>query len=285
MRICTLLVATLGLIGSASADSPRYLPAAGTTVTYRLLLTLESGGAEHTYGQVYRLTTTANDGKIAENTLTPLALVARCPDADTSLTCQQLRNLPNSHRDGDLTTVPLPADISSELAKIGKLTLRNFLSIRQVFPLPGLQDTGEVAKPWIGATPLAIQTTAAECDDEALKPFFPFGAAPQLTVPCKMTIETSQSRLAPLKDGIHTQDMKYELTYGGRQRVVVPAGAYDVAVIKFKSASASAEGPVTEGEWSFADNLGFSVKYSAATRSPASPVVTRIVRELIKVGQ
>jgi hypothetical protein len=253
-------------------------------VTYRLLVTLDSGGSEHTYGQVYRLTTTANDGSIAENTLTPLALVARCLDGDTSLTCQQLRNLPNASRDGDLMIAPLPADISSELAKIGKLDFRDFLRFRQAFPIPGLQDTGEIAKPQIGRTPLAVQTTATECEDQALQPFFPLGATARLTVSCKTTIETSQSRLAPLKDGSHTQDVKLELSFAGHEHVAVPAGSYDVAVIKSKATAASGEGPATDGEWSFVEKLGFSAKHSTVTRSPSSPVATRTVRELIKVG-
>src|SRR5499427_2903835 len=100
MRTAVLIATIVALAGSAAADNPHYLPAAGTSVTFRLLVTVNSGGSERTMGQVYRLTTTASDGTIAENTLTPLALVARCPDADTSLTCQQLRNLPDSHRDG-----------------------------------------------------------------------------------------------------------------------------------------------------------------------------------------
>src|SRR5215813_14433377 len=105
MRTWMVLAAIVALTGSAAADNPHYLPATGTTVTFRLLVTVNSGGSERTMGQVYRVTTTASDGTIAENTLTPLALVWRCPEGDTSSICEQAQRLPNFRRDGELITV------------------------------------------------------------------------------------------------------------------------------------------------------------------------------------
>ena len=60
-------------------------------------------------------------------------------------------------------------------------------------------------------------------------------------------------------------------------------GAYEVAVVKFKSTADSGDGTVTEGEWAFVENLGFSAKFSSLTRFPKSTNTTRVVRELIKV--
>lgn len=283
MRIGLMLAAMLALIGSAAADSPRYLPAVGTTATFRLLVTTGAGGGEHTAGQIYRVTITANDGTTAEGTLTPLALVWHCPDGDTSITCKQAQNLTNTRREGDLITAPLPADISSELGKVGKMTLRDLLHVTQVYPLPGLEDVGETVKPQIGSAPLAIQTTALDCDETALGPFFPFGAAARATVACKLTVETSQSRLAAVKDARNTSDVTYELSFAGHEHIAVAAGTYEVAVIKFKNSPTSGEGAVTEGEWEFVENLGFSAKFSALTRPPKSTYTIRVVRELIKV--
>ena len=45
----------------------------------------------------------------------------------------------------------------------------------------------------------------------------------------------------------------------------------------------SGDGAVTEGEWDFVENLGFSAKFSSLTRFPKSTNTSRIVRELIKV--
>ena len=104
MRTAVVIAAIAGLAGSAAADNLHYLPATGTSVTFRLLVTVNSAGSERTTGQVYRLTTTASDGTIAENTLTPLALVWRCPEGDTSSTCEQAARLPNFRREGDLIT-------------------------------------------------------------------------------------------------------------------------------------------------------------------------------------
>jgi hypothetical protein len=283
MRTGLVIATIVGLACPAAAENPHYLPATGTTLTFRLLVTVNSGGSERTMGQVYRLTTTASDGTVAENTLTPLAVVWRCPEDDKSSTCEQARHLPDARRDGDLITVALPAEVSNALGKIGKLTVWDVFRFRQVFPFPGLQDTGEVSKPRIGDTPLVIQTTALDCDEAALKPFFPFGATARVTVPCKLTVETAQSRVSALKEGKSTSEVKYDLSFAGHEHVAVPAGSYEVAVIKFKSTPASGDGPVTEGEWEFAQNLGFSVKYSSLTHFPNSANTSRIVRELIKV--
>jgi hypothetical protein len=284
MRIGLMLAAMLASIGSAAAaDNPRYLPAVGTTATFRLLVTTNSGGNERTVGQVYRVAITANDGTTAEGTLTPLALVWHCPAADTSITCKQARYLPNVSREGDLLTAPLPADISGELGKVGKMTLRDLLHVTQVYPLPGLQDLGETEQPRIGSVPLAIQTTALDCDEAALRPFFPFGSAARISVVCKMTVEVSRSRLSAVKDATNTHDVTYELSFAGHEHIAVPAGAYEVAVIKFKSTADSADGAITEGDWEFAENLGLSAKYSSLTRFPKSTNTTRVVRELIKV--
>jgi hypothetical protein len=277
------LAALVGLGSPAAADNLHYLPAAGTSVTFRLLITVGSGSSERTAGNIYRVTTTASDGTVAENTLTPLALVWRCPDGDASIGCDQARKLPNPSREGDLITVQLPAEVSSALGKIGKLTVRDVFRFSQVFPIPGLLDASETAKPQIGTTPLVVQSTALDCDEAALKSFFPFGAIARLTVPCKFTAETSQSRVAGIKDGRTTSDLKYDLSFAGHEQVAVPAGSYEVAVIKFKSMPASGDGPVTEGVWEFAQTLGFTAKYSSLTHAPNSTTTTRIVRELIKV--
>src|SRR5262245_47954302 len=281
MRIGMVLAAVLGLISPAAAENARYLPAVGTTATYRILVTAGSGSNEQTFGQVYRVKITTADGKLAQGQLTPLALVWRCPPGDKSIGCQQAQNLPNFSRDGDLITVALPGDVSSELAKVGRLAIRDFLNVTQVLPIPGLQDTGEIAKPRLGTAPLMVQTTTVDCDDAALKPFFPFGAAAKATVPCKVTTEIAQSRFASIKDGKTTHNSTYDLSFAGREHVAVPAGAYEVAVIKFKAASDT--GPASEGEWEFVQNLGISAKFSSIVRFPNSTNTTRAVRELIKV--
>ena len=77
--------------------------------------------------------------------------------------------------------------------------------------------------------------------------------------------------------------MTYDLSYAGREHVAVPAGSYEVAVIKFKSAPSSGEGAVTEGEWEFVESLGVSAQNSALTRFPNSLNTSHSVRELLKV--
>jgi hypothetical protein len=94
MRIAVMLVVLAALGSPAAADSPRYRPAPGTNFTYRLMVTVNSGGQERTVGQVYRVKTSASDGATIDGTLTPLALVWLCPEADTSIACKQAQLLP-----------------------------------------------------------------------------------------------------------------------------------------------------------------------------------------------
>jgi hypothetical protein len=283
MRIGAALAVFLILGGPAAADSPRYRPAPGMSFTYRMMVTVNAGGQERTAGQIYRVKTAAGDGATVDGTVTPLALVWFCPEADTSVPCKQGQLMPNARREGDLVVAPVPADISSELAKIGRMSVRDLLHVTQVYPFPGLKDTSEMEKPQFGATPLSVQTTVLDCDEAALRPFLPAGAAAQVTVPCKMTVEVAQSRATGLRDGKQTNDVNYELSFAGHEHIAVPAGSYEVAAIKFKSTGGLGGNAVTEGEWDFIESLGVSAKYSALTHFPNSSNSSRIVRELIKV--
>ncbi|MBV8410348.1 MAG: hypothetical protein JOY64_22165 [Alphaproteobacteria bacterium] len=271
------------LVGPAAADSPRYRPVPATSFTYRLMVTVSMGSGEHTAGQIYRVTTAASDAATIAGTVTPLALVWLCPQADTSITCKQAQLLPDSRREDDLVIAPMPADVSAALGKIGRMTVRDLLHVTQVYPFPGLKDASETVKPQIAATPVSVQTTALDCDEAAMKSFFPLGAVAQATVPCKMTVEVAQSRLGPLKDGKQSHDVSYDLSFAGHERRTVPAGTYDVALIKFKSTGSPSDAAVTEGEWLFIESLGVSAKYSAITRLPNSSNSTYFERELIKV--
>jgi hypothetical protein len=177
----------------------------------------------------------------------------------------------------------VPAEVSSELGKIGRMTVRDLLHVTQVYPFPGLEDASETARPQIGTAPLSVQTTALDCDEAAMRSFFPLGTVAQVTVPCKLTVEVAQSRVTGLRDAKQSHDVTYDLWFTGHEHMSVPAGAYEVAMIKFKSTGSPGEGAVTEGEWAFIESLGVSAKYSAVTRFPNSSNSTRIVRELIKV--
>jgi hypothetical protein len=283
MRIGFVVGALLALAGSAAAESPRYRPAVGTTATFRLLITVSMAGYAETFGQIYRVKTTADDGTIVEGTLTPLALAWLCPEGDTSMVCRQAQALSNARRENDLIIAPLPENISRDLGKIGKVAIRDILYVTQVLPIPGLRDPSDVDHPEIGTAPLSIQSTALSCDEAALRPFFPFGAVPRATVPCKLAVEMAQSRVSGATDGMYAHDVTYDLSFAGRERVTVPAGTFEVAVIKFRSSGGFADGVVTDGEWEFVESLGVSARYSALIRSPNSTNTTRIVRELIKV--
>jgi hypothetical protein len=289
MRVATLamIVNALALfagLSPAAADEPRYVPAAGTVATYRLLSELNMNGRVTTVGQVYRLTVTASDGITDEATITPLALIYRCPADDTSKDCRAAPHFPGASRDGDMITIPVPAETAAKLAKLGRITARDFIRYAQVVPMPGPENIEEVDKPKIGDAPLYVLGVVIECDDALTKGFFPLGVAAQFSVSCKNTNERSQSRVPVIKDGKSSEDYTMALSFAGREQIAVPAGDFAVAEVKYKNTPASGNGAAVEGEYGFAENLGLSVRYSALVHFPNSQNTSHLTRELLKLG-
>jgi len=274
----------LWLTGAAMADEPRYRPAVGTSATFRTLYTTRIGGKETVFGYVYRLTTTASSDTVFEATLTPLALLYRCPEGETANNCEQARNYPDVTRDGDLISVPIPPEISASLGKVGKFTGRDFIRASQIFPIPGAEDLRETAKPRISATPVFIQTNAIDCDDAAIKPFFPLGATATLSVPCKVTSERSQSRWDLIKDMSSTENITYDLSFAGRDHIAVPAGDFAVASVNYKATLAGQTGATVEGEWAVLEDIGLIARTAVLVHFPNSSNTTHLLRELIKLG-
>jgi len=289
-RVATLamIVNALALpagLAPAAAEDARYVPAAQTEATYRLTTVLTANGRETTAAQIYRVTITASDGVTAEGAITPLALIYRCPADETSKDCRAAPHFPGASRDGDRVTIPVPPEIGAKLAKLSKLTARDFLRVAQVFPMPGPEDLEEVDKPKISDQPLYLLGSAVECDNALTKGFFPLGVAAEFSVSCKTTSERAQSRVPAIKDGKSSEDFTMALSFTGRDHIAVPAGDFAVAEVKYKSTSAAGgHGVVIEGEWAVAENLGISVRNSALVHLPNSQNTSHLTRELLKLG-
>ena len=288
-RVATLamIVGALALsagLSPAAAEDPRYVPAAQTEATYRLTTVITIDGRETTAAQIYRVTVTASDGITAEGTITPLALVYRCPADETSKDCRAAPHFPGASRDGDMITIPVPPEIGANLAKLSKITAHDFIRYAQVFPMPGPEDLDEVDKPKISDTPLYLLGSAVECDDALTKGFFPLGVAAEFSVLCKTTSERAQSRVPAIKDGKSSGDLTMALSFAGRDHIAVPAGDFAVAEVKYQSTPASGHGAFVEGEWAVAENLGISVRNSALVHLPNSQNTSHLTRELLKLG-
>ena len=281
--IVNALALPAGLL-PAAAEDPRYVPAAQTEATYRLTTVITINGRETTAAQIYRVTVTASDGKIAEGTITPLALIYRCPADETSKDCRAAPHFPGASRDGDMITIPVPPEIGANLAKLSKLTAHDFIRYAQVFPMPGPENLDEIDKPKISDAPLYLLGSAVECDDALTKGFFPLGIATEFTASCKTTSERAQSRVPAIKDGKSSEDLTMALSFARRGHIAVPAGDFAVAEVKYKSTPASGHGAFVEGEWAVAENLGISVRNSALVHLPNSQNTSHLTRELIKLG-
>jgi len=289
MRVAKLamIVNALALfagLSPAAAEEPRYVPVAGTTATYRLLTTVALGGPAKTVGQLYRVTITASDGKTAEGTITPLALIYGCPVDDTSTDCRGASHYPGASRDGDMVTIPVPAEIAAKLAKLSKFVAHDFIRYTLMFPMPGPENDEEVDKPKIGDAPLYVLSSTIDCDDALTKGFLPLGVAAQVSLSCKNTSERSQSRLSVIKDGKSGEDTTMALSFVGREQIAVPAGDFAVAEVKYKSTATSGNGASVEGEWAIAENLGISVRSSVLVHFPNSQNTSHTTRELLKLG-
>jgi hypothetical protein len=271
-------------LSPAAAEEPRYVPAAQTEATYRLLTEVTFNGRQTTVGQIYRVTVTASDGITAEGTMTPLSLLYRCPADATSKDCRQAPHFPGASRDGDMVTVPVPAQTAANLAKLSRIKTHDFLRYTQVFPVPGPENMDEIDKPKIGDAPLYVQGLMAECDEAVTKGFFPLGVAAQFSVSCKTTTERSRSRLPTIQDDKSSEEFTMALSFAGHDQITVPAGDFDVAKVKFKSTPASGNGAYSEGEWAVAEKLGISARYSSFIHFSNSQNTIHLTRELFKLG-
>jgi hypothetical protein len=283
MRVLAAVAWLLALIGSAAADEPRYAPAAGTKLTYRVVSssTLPSGEAL-TFGDIHRLAITASDGRAADGAVTPLAILRGCPDSQTSKDCRQARNFPDIAREGDVIIVPVPDAIGAEIAKVAKAHTREIFEVSQTVPIMGARDIEEVDKPEIGATPLFLINAGMACDETLLDGFFPLGKTEQVAVPCTSTIERAQSRLPMAKDFKNTTGVTYHLNFAGRHHISIPAGEFESATIKFKIDGGD-KGPTVDGQIEIIEELGVSARSTTTIQPPNSTSVTKTERVMVKV--
>jgi hypothetical protein len=269
----------LALIGLARADEPRYTPAVGTTLTYRVLVAAKSSsGASIISGTDYVYTVTASDGVTTQAGAKVLAMLAGCPDPVNKSFCEAPLKAPGAHRDGDLIVVPIPDDIAEAFAKQSQVTFRRYL-VRLALPRLKLSDD-RVA---IGPDPLIVLTNSFECD-AALQAFLPFGQVPKTSVRCKRTTSQTPGPGTQFKPSDSSDAVSLELSDGGADHTTLASGTWEVRKLAFTFVPADNAHPKLQGEVLFSTKLGVSVKTHGTVTSPAAPS-EETTTELLAVTQ
>jgi len=283
MRLFLGLLLMLAAASTAAADD-RFVPAAGTTLTFRLMTVTKSADRTVTVGQIYNYVIASSDGAIAEGTIKPLALIYGCGGHETERDCAAALKAPGAKQEGDLVTVPVPPDIADELTKLSALKFHYFIIQERKIAMPGTKDPKADAGEF-GHDLVFVLSVGMECDGATLKGFLPFGRTAMLTVPCKQTISRTPGPGTPLSPFQSTHDVAMELTDKGSGHVTVPAGDFDVRRLTLKESASTPTQTDIDGTIDFSTKLGVAVKtHSIVTPRTSQGIVVQSDSELIAVA-
>jgi len=284
MRLLLGLLILLASAAGADAAEDRFVPAAGATLTFKLITVTKSPDRTVTVGQIYSYVIASSDGVTAEGTIKPLALIYGCGGHETERDCAAALKAPGAKRDGDLITVPVPPDIADDLAKLSALKFHYFTIEQRKIAMPGTKDPKADAGEF-GRDPVFVLSVGMECDGAALKGFLPFGHVGTLTVPCKQTISRMPGPGTPLSPFQSTHDVAMELTDQGSGHVTVPAGDFEVRKLTLRETTSAPAQADVGGVIDFSTKLGIAVKtHSTVTPRTSQGAVVQSDSELVAVA-
>lgn len=279
-------MALLAATGAAQAEESRTVPAAGTTLTYRLVSTTKTATRTLSVGQIYTYIVLQSDGTTAEGLIKPNAIIIPCEGGASDLSCMDSTATPGAHLDGNLLTVPVDGDSGDALSKHSAFKLAHFLVLSRVYPMPSSRDPKDYNLRNLGPDPAYTITGTLRCDDLAkLDEFLPFGRAQRVALTCETGFERSASRdgkLSPLS--IH-EPSTMEISYTGSGWVTVPSGTWPVQKYTTTMTPKEAGHQSSEAETLFSTQLGVPVRSHLVGHIPASQTTTENTVELISVSQ
>jgi hypothetical protein len=173
-------VAGLLLIAPARGEEPRYVPAAGTSLTYKVMNTSTvAPNPPFTTGWtlVYKVKSSDDltwDGSIELKTsyVSPV-----CPAHNCDKVNQEAEQA-HARKEGELFAIDLPGNIADELTKLSAVRYRYLIRELEQFPFPRMGQGG------FEPGPSFVLSTRLECDKALLASFFPLGKTPRVSVPC-----------------------------------------------------------------------------------------------------
>lgn len=276
--VCFLLAAP-----AAYANDVRTVPAAGVSLTYRVLSSMKVGDAIVTTGQVYTYIVTASDGALAEGKIKLGASIYGCVPSNVMKDCAKARKAANARQEGDLVVVPVPPDLVDRLAEQSSFRFRHFMpEMRRVaWPVPrSVEDPDDTA---FSPEPGFITTNAIICPETELKRFLPIGAVPAMALWCRVAVAHTAWPAGHLTAIDRENDEKLKLSYQGKDQITLPSGTWNVQNLSYKYDSSEKDRPA-ETEIAFSERLGVGVK-SHVRYLPAGGSAIDLVSELISVEQ
>ncbi len=284
MRLLFALLALTLPAAAARADEARLVPAAGSTLTYRVVATTKSHDKTVTTGQIYNYIVATSDGAIAEGTTKPLALLFDCREGALDADCARAKKTPNVREENGLTVVPIPPDVGDQLAAKSAFKLRAFIVELRKFPAPLPADAKAPGDNLISADDPLIVTSTMQCDPAALRDFTPIGKSPKATLACQTTFERSGWSASGLMPMTMSDSVSLEVSYLGEGRITLPSGEWDVRNLTMKQMSSREGRPGAVVETQFSDKLGAAVKTHVVVDPLKGGIATETVSELIAVS-
>jgi len=284
MRLLLAMLALCVSTAAVRAEEARLTPAAGSTLTYRLVATTKSKNKTITTGQIYSYIVASSDGTTAEGTIKPLALLFDCRSPALDAVCAQAKKAPDVHEESGLTVLPIPSEIGDKLAAQSAFRLRAFIVELRKFPAPLPPDPKAPGDGLVSAEDPLIVTTTTQCDTAALSEFLPIGKSPKATLACETTFERSGFAASGVKPIKISDTVSLEVSYLGEGRATLASGPWDVRRLSMKQISSREDRPGAVVETQFSEKLGAAV----TTRVAADPLkggsVTETETELIAVS-
>jgi hypothetical protein len=278
MRVLCFALPLLAIVATAKADDARLVPAAGAKLTYRLIATTTTNaGKTSVSGQIYTYSFTSSDGVVAEATIRLDAMLFDCQGRDDEPFCARILKAPGARADGHLVLVPVPDNLSENLAKATDFKVRYFIVEKRVSSLPAVSGADDAL--FIAEDPL-VTTNVMDCDEEALSSLPPKGDAQHATLSCRTSFARSGWAALGRMPATSTDATKLDVVDFGMSPIALPSGTWDTRRLKLNLVSKSGAQNM-EGETRFSEKLGVAVKTRWTFAPPSGDSMTEFDSELI----
>lgn len=277
LRLCLLLAFCI-LASNAQAEEARLAPAAGSTLTYRVINTIKTQEKTTVSGQILAYRVVSSDGATSEGTIKLISLLFDCGKNEAQSDCATLKAKLETHEEDGLTVIPVPSATADKLASKSAFKLRAFLYEERKLPIP----SGAKLEDFFNTDDPLIVSNTLHCDVAALNAFLPLGNAQEATIPCQHSVERSGGSAKPTSGN---SSLSLDVSYQGEGHIALPSGEWDVRKLSLKPILPSGVSASTLTEMQFSDKLGAPVKSHSTVETLNGKFVTETDSELISVSQ
>jgi hypothetical protein len=276
LRLCSFLAFCV-LTTSALADEARLAPAAGSTLTYRVITTTKTQDKTIVTGQILAYRVASSDGVTAEGTIKLIALLFDCRGHESEPDCIDAKAKAAAHEENGLTVIPVPTATADRLAPKSTFKLHAFLFEERKVPVP----SGARLEDFFNTDDPMIVSNVFHCDAAAFSAFLPLGKVQHATIPCQNSTERSGGSAKPTSGN---SSLSLDVSYQGEARLTLPSGDWDVRKLSLKPILSTSAPASTHTEMQFSDKLGAPVKSHSTVEALKNKFETETDSELISVS-